>query len=54
MRVNPEFLQSGYLNKQNQSQPLAGNPKFEFRNPKRVEWELFEKTKPIYFVLSTA
>jgi len=28
--------------------PLAGNPKHEVRNPKRVELVLFEKTKPIY------
>jgi hypothetical protein len=27
--------------------PLAGNPKHETRNPKRVERVLFEKTKPI-------
>ena len=27
--------------------PLAGNPKFEFRNPKQVERGLCEKTKPI-------
>jgi hypothetical protein len=26
-----------YLKKQSQSRPLAGNPKLEFRNPKRVE-----------------
>jgi len=25
-----------------------GNPKFEFRNPKRAEWVLFEKTNPIF------
>ncbi len=27
--------------------PSAGNPKFEFRNPKQAEWVPFEKTKPI-------
>jgi hypothetical protein len=52
------------LKKQVQNRPLAGNPKHEFRNPttpvvwpdvccpvsvgKRVEWMLFEKTKPIF------
>jgi len=47
--VSPQTCSGGFernLKKQNQSRPSAGNPKFEFRNPKRVEWKLFEKTKP--------
>jgi len=35
---------------QSQTKPIcrlsAGNPKHEALNPKRVEWMLFEKTKP--------
>ena len=34
--VNP-CLTEGYLKKQNQNRPSAGNPKHETRNPKRVE-----------------
>ena len=34
------------LKKENQSRPLAGNPKHEVRNPKGVVKQ-FEKTKPI-------
>ena len=34
--------------------PEIRNTKPEFRNPKRVEKNTFEKTKPIYFVLSSA
>ena len=45
IRVSPQIYLG--VEKQNQSRPLAGNPKHEVRNPKRVEM-LFEKTKPIF------
>ncbi len=36
-KPNGSVSNKGFLKKQNQSRPLAGNPKHETRNPKRVE-----------------